>query len=422
MTTYDIVLPRLGEAVIEATLIRWLKQEGDPVGEEEPIAEIATDKVDTEIVSPVNGKLVRLMFAPGTVIPVGAVIAVLEIRESGKQKAPQEKKDSPLSLPPQAPPAATPEISNPPEPAGSHGSRFYSPLVRSIAKQEHISFRELDTISGSGKNDRLTRKDLLNYLESTKAKSGRKPPDLFRHGTPPMAGDEVVEMDRVRQLIASHMVHSVQTSPHVTSFVEADLSGVVKWREQSKDLFLKREGIRLTYTPVFIEAIARAVRDIPGINISVDGQKIILHRQINVGMAVALPNSNLIVPVVRDADRKSLLGITREVNDLAERARSNKLLPDDITGGTISLTNLGSFGTLMGTPIIPQPQAAIVAVGAITKRPVVIESPGGDTIGIRHRMFLSVTFDHRVVDGAMAGQFLTKLTGYLENFDTTQTL
>ncbi|MFH1161231.1 MAG: dihydrolipoamide acetyltransferase family protein [bacterium] len=392
MTTYDIVLPRLGEAVIEATLTKWLKKEGDVVNEEDPIAEIATDKVDTEVASPVSGKLIKLLVAPGDVVAVGKVIAVLEVQGTGKDDSPE-------------------------------GSRFYSPLVRSIAKQENISFQELGTIAGSGKNDRLTKQDLLNYIAKRKSAPASQPSKpLASQGLPLMVSDQVIEMDRVRQLIATHMVKSVQTSPHVTSFMEADMTHIVRWREKYKELFQKQEGIKLTYTPIFIEAIARAVRDIPTMNVSADGTKVILHKQINVGMAVALPNSNLIVPVIHDADQKSLLEIARQVNDLAERARQNKLVPDEVAGGTISLTNLGSFGTLMGTPIINQPQAAIVAVGSITKRPVVIETPAGDTIGIRYRMFLSVTFDHRVVDGAMAGQFLTRLTGYLENFNPTQTI
>lgn len=436
MATYDIVLPRLGEAVIEATLTRWLKKEGDPVNEEDPIAEIATDKVDTEVTSPVAGILMKQMATEGDVIPVGQVIAQLEV--TGKHDSPSpdetsatEKKEAPSSPEPEVIPGNAEETEvceipveeELPHDHDEGGTRFYSPLVRSIANQENISFKELGTIPGTGKNDRLTKQDLLNYIE--KKKSSPAPPvapSQPSQGITPAATDEVIEMDRVRQLIASHMVKSVQTSPHVTSFVEVDMTAIVKWRERNKDLFFKREGIKLTYTPILIEAIAKAIREVPMINVSVDGTRILMHKRINIGMAVALPSSNLIVPVIRDADQKSLLGITKQVNDLAERARNNKLVPDEIAGGTLSLTNLGSFGTLMGTPIINQPQAAIVAAGAITKRPVVIETPEGDTIGIRHRMFLSVTFDHRVVDGALAGEFLNRLAGHLEHFDTTQTL
>jgi len=437
MATYDIVLPRLGEAVIEATLTRWLKKEGDHVNEEDPIAEIATDKVDTEVTSPVAGILAKQMANEGDVIPVGQVIAQLEV--TGKPASPsrdetpvKEEEDAPPSSPKrevipghteEAEACEIPDEEDLPHDHDEGGTRFYSPLVRSIANQENISFKELGTIPGSGKNDRLTKQDLLTYIE--KKKSSPAPPvspSQPSQGIAPAATDEVIEMDRVRQLIASHMVRSVQTSPHVTSFVEVDMTAIVKWRGQNKDLFFKREGIKLTYTPILIEAIAKAIREVPMINVSVDGTRILLHKRINIGMAVALPSSNLIVPVIRDADQKSLLGITKQVNDLAERARNNKLVPDEIAGGTISLTNLGSFGTLMGTPIINQPQAAIVAAGAITKRPVVIETPEGDTIGIRHRMFVSVTFDHRVVDGALAGEFLNRLAGHLEQFNTTQIL
>ncbi|MFC2101801.1 dihydrolipoamide acetyltransferase family protein [Bacteroidota bacterium] len=444
MATYDIVLPRLGEAVIEATLTRWLVKEGDTVNEEDPIAEIATDKVDTEVTSPVSGTFLKQKVQEGDVVPVGQVIAILEVEGEGSsaaQEAPVKKK-APESKESTAPPAtkAAPvkesqtaedeevcevpsEEAQLPHDHDEGGTRFYSPLVRSIAAQENISFQELGAIPGSGKNDRLTKQDLLNYIEKRGASPAPPPAQpQASQGLPVAATDQVIEMDRIRQLIAAHMVKSVQTSPHVTSIIEVDMTPIVKWREKHKESFLKKEGIKLTYTPIIIEAIAKSVRDVPMINVSVDGSKVLVHKRINVGMAVALPSSNLIVPVIRDADQKSLLGITKQVTDLANRARESKLVPDEIAGGTISLTNLGSFGTLMGTPIINQPQAAIVAVGSITKRPVVIETPEGDTIGIRQMMFLSVTFDHRVVDGAMAGEFLNKMVGHLESFDTNQTL
>jgi len=414
MATYDIVLPRLGEAVIEATLIKWLVKPGDKVNEEDPIAEIATDKVDTEVFSPVSGKLISVMIEEGDIVNVGNVIAILEVEGEGSSVVEQE-------TPKKTEPAPTKAMQVPVE-EESGGTRFYSPLVRSIARKENISFRELSNLTGTGKNDRLTKKDLLSYIETRETAHTKLPAqELTSQGLPVSATDEVIEMDRVRQLIATHMISSIQTSAHVTSFIEADMTNIVRWREQHKDAFLKREGVKLTYTPILISAIAKAVGDIPMINVSVDGTKILVHKQINVGMAVALPNSNLIVPVIHYADRKSLLDITKEVNDLADRARAGKLILDEITRGTISLTNLGSFGTLMGTPIINQPEAAIVAAGAITKRPVVIETAEGDTIGIRHMMFLSVTFDHRVVDGALAGMFLNKLVGYLQQFDTKQT-
>ncbi len=443
MANYDIVLPRLGEAVIEATLTRWLKKEGDSVNEEDPIAEIATDKVDTEVTSPVTGIFKKRMAEEGDVVPVGKIIAVVEMEGEGTKdegrgtkdegRGTKDEDESKVGLPAVEPSKEASEDADackvsdteemPHEP-GEGGTRFYSPLVRSIAMQENITFQELGEIPGSGKNDRLTKQDLLSYLEKRKASPAPLPaqPTVTQGMAVAAATDQVIEMDRVRQLISTHMVKSLQTSPHVTSFIEVDMTAIVKWREKYKETFLKREGIKLTYTPILIEAIAKSVRDVPMINVSVDGTHILVHKRINVGIAVALPSSNLIVPVIRDADQKSLLGITKQVNDLAERARQNKLVPDEITGGTISLTNLGSFGTLMGTPIINQPQAAIVAVGSITKRPVVIETPEGDTIGIRQMMFLSVTFDHRVVDGAMAGEFLNKMVGHLESFDTHQTL
>ena len=448
MANYDIVLPRLGEAVIEATLTRWLKKEGDKVNEEDPIAEIATDKVDTEVTSPVSGTFLKKMADEGDVVPVGKIIAVLEVegevtttsaeasvveKDEGrgtKDEAAEDPEASEVAVASEipgpwkiTPPGETTPPGEMPHEPGEGGTRFYSPLVRSIAMQENISFQELGAIPGSGKNDRLTKQDLLNYLEKrSTSPTPQSTQSQDSQGLPVTATDQVIEMDRIRQLIATHMVKSVQTSPHVTSFIEADMTAIVQWRAKHKESFLKREGIKLTYTPIVIEAIARAVRDVPMINVSVDGTRILVHKRINVGMAVALPNSNLIVPVIRDADQKSLLGITKQVTDLANRARQSKLVPDEITGGTISLTNLGSFGTLMGTPIINQPQAAIVAIGSITKRPVVVETPEGDTIGIRQMMFLSVTFDHRVVNGAMAGEFLNKLVGHLETFDTNQTL
>ncbi len=435
MANYPVVVPRLGEAVIEATLTRWLKNEGDPVEAEEPIAEIATDKVDSEIVSPVAGILSKKIAKEGDVIPVGQVIAELETAI-----------EAPVS--PSVPEQATPAAGEPAldkkekavltEPAGEEsgqpsGTRFYSPLVRSIARQENIPFQELDKIQGTGKDDRLTKQDILNYLESRKSGKTVMPAAPVPTAAPvqvrppqqpfvPGTGDTIIEMDRIRQLISSHMVRSVQTSPHVTSFAEVDMTRIVAWREKNKETFQKKHGEKLTFTPIIIEAIAKAVRDYPMVNVSVDGTKIVLHGDINIGMAVALPNDNLIVPVVRNAGDLNLTGVIKRVNDLANRARLNKLVPDEITGGTLSLTNLGSFGTLMGTPIINQPQCAIVAVGIIKKRPVVVETPEGDQIAIRSMMIASVTYDHRVIDGALGGKFLARITDYLEQFDTQQIL
>jgi len=435
MADIEIVIPKLGESVIEATITRWLKNEGDHVEEDEPLVEVATDKVDTEIPSSMSGKLVKKLAAEGEVVPVGkpfALIAGVGNSEINSTPAPpvvevvqiQQKESSPIV-------AEKDEVE---DPAEHSSARFYSPLVKSIARQENISFRELDTLKGTGKNDRITRQDIMKYLEERKQAPVKVPaasPAALTgklQDLPPAApvtasvDDQVIEMDRIRQLIAGHMVRSVQTSPHVTSFAEVDMTHIVRWREQHKDAFLKKEGEKLTFTPVFIQAIARAVRDYPMMNVSVDGNRILVHKNINIGMAVALPNFNLIVPVIRNADQKNLIGLTKNVNDLANRARINKLVPDEISGGTISLTNLGSFGTLMGTPIINQPQCAIVAVGAIKKRPVVIESEAGDSIAIRHMMILSVTFDHRVIDGALGGQFLNRVVENLETFNPAQAL
>jgi 2-oxoglutarate dehydrogenase E2 component (dihydrolipoamide succinyltransferase) len=432
MANFPVVIPRLGEAVIEATLTKWLKNEGDSVEAEEPIAEIATDKVDSEITSPVAGILVSKIAKEGDVVPVGGVIAELTTSASGTARAPvpESRKTAEKTPEPVMRPAEKVAGTHTPEGEQPSGTRFYSPLVRSIAKQENIHFAELDAIPGTGTGDRITKQDVLNYIEAKRSgaaissvPSGKADP-AARIATPftPGAGDTVIEMDRIRLLISTHMVKSVQTSPHVTSFAEVDMTRIVMWREKNKDAFLKRHGEKLTFTPIIIEAIAKAVRDFPMVNVSVDGTRIIRHNTISIGMAVALPNDNLIVPVVRNAGGMDLLGVIKGVNDLASRARQNKLVPDDITGGTISLTNLGSVGSLMGTPIINQPQCAIVAVGIIKKRPMVVETPDGDAIAIRQMMIASVTYDHRVIDGALGGRFLSRLAEHLENFDTQQTL
>ena len=443
MANYEVVVPKLGESVIEATITKWLKNEGDMIMEDDPVVEIATDKVDSEIPSLVSGKLVRKLFKEGDVVPVGTVFAIIETQGA-------EKKEPPAEIKPDEQTAATcraettiaalsgnPEESAAPAPDVHHeisasGTRFYSPLVRSIAVRENISFTELDGIQGTGKDDRLTKQDLLSYLDERKL--GNKPVEQSPEtaASAPLAiapqniqqiipgEDRIVEMDRIRQLIASHMVRSVHTSPHVTSFQEVDMTRVVQWREKNKDAFQKRENEKLTFTPVFIEAIAKAVMEFPQVNVSVDGSKMIMHKNVNIGMAVSLPGFNLIVPVIRNAHEKSLLGLVKSVNDLANRARISKLVPDEISGGTISLTNLGSFGTIMGTPIINQPQTAIVAVGAIKKRAVVIETPDGDTIAIRPVMMISITYDHRVIDGALGGMFLNRMVQHLETFDSNQ--
>ena len=416
MAKIEVRLPKLGESVIEATITKWLKNEGDKVAEEESIVEIATDKVDTEIPTPVEGILLKKIVKEGDTVPVGGVLAIIsgegvEITDAKEPAATVRVNDIKVKpvkeLEVQALRAAPPG-----------GTRFYSPLVRSIALQENIPMKDLEVLKGTGKDDRLTKHDILDWLKN------RQEPQKIEAYKPVSvaAGDQVIEMDRIRQLIATHMVKSVQTSPHVTSFMEADVTRIIRWRELHKGDYEQRENQKLTFTPIFIQAIARSVRDIPSINVSVEGTKIILHSKVNVGMAVAMADSNLIVPVIKDADQKSLLGLIRNVNDLANRARIGKLVPDEIAGGTISLTNFGSFGTLMGTPIINQPQTSIVAVGSIKKRPVVLETADGDTIAIRQMMIVSLTYDHRVIDGAMAGQFLTRLVHHLEHFDTNQTL
>ncbi|MCX6268284.1 MAG: dihydrolipoamide acetyltransferase family protein [Bacteroidetes bacterium] len=444
MANYEVVVPKLGESVIEATITKWLKNEGELIQEDEPIVEIATDKVDSEIPSLVAGKLIKKLFAEGDLVPVGTVFALIDTTDGNaaiadqKQVVEKQSEDSCRAEPTIAALSSNPLAAALPDIQPSHssesfsGTRFYSPLVRSIALQENIAFSELDEIPGTGKDDRLTKQDVLNYLKDRQ--QGIKPiehkvqsavesapvlaPQTIQQIVP--GEDRMVEMDRIRQLIATHMVKSVQTSAHVTSFQEADMTRVVQWREKNKDAFQKRENEKLTFTPVFIDAIAKAVRDFPMVNVSVDGTKVIIHKNVNIGMAVSLPNFNLIVPVIRNAHEKSLLGLVKAVNDLAQRARISKLVPDEISGGTISLTNLGSFGTLMGTPIINQPQTAIVAVGAIKKRAVVIETPDGDTIAIRPIMMMSVTYDHRVIDGALGGQFLNRVVQYLETFDNNQ--
>ena len=418
MATFEIVMPKLGESIIEATITKWLKKVGDPVNEDDPVLEIATDKVDSEIPSPVSGTLIKQFFAEGDIVEVGKVIALIDLGGEPEEIKPEPKQQERKIHADQ--PVAEEKKTEPVTVEKQESSRFYSPLIRSIAKQENLSLSELENIPGTGKDQRLTKQDLLQWL--AQRKSGPVVTPVTSQPVYSGSGDEIIEMDRIRQLIAQHMVKSVQTSPHVTSIVEIDMTKVVNWRENHKDEFYKREKIKLTFTPVIINAIARAVRDFPQVNVSVDGSKIILHKNINIGMAVSLPNFNLIVPVIKDADQKSIQGLAKTVNDLALRARSGKLIPDEISGGTISLTNLGSFGTLMGTPIINQPQTAIIAVGAIKKRAVVVEDEFGDSIAIRSMMYASISYDHRVIDGALGGQFLNRLTFYLENFDTNQNL
>lgn len=432
MALFEIIMPKLGESIIEATITKWLKQEGEEINEDDPIVEIATDKVDSEIPSPIDGVLKKLNFEEGDVVPVGAVIALVNM-DDDDDEADEEVKTQAEKAPAVETTSVTEDKpSEDPTPAVvdySSSERFYSPLVKNIAKTENISPEELNGITGSGKDKRVTKKDMLQYLEDRKtgkvSVQGSAAVPSKAIAAPVVttsAGDEVIEMDRMRRLIADHMVMSKHTSPHVTMYHEVDMTRVSTWRKNIKDDFLKREGEKLTFTPIFIEAASRALRDYPLVNASVNGYSVIKRKDVNIGMATALPGGNLIVPVIKNADQKNLSGLAKDVNDLANRARNNKLSPDEIQGGTFTITNFGQFGNLTGAPIINQPQVAILGIGTIKKKAVVIETPEGDMIGVRHMMILSLAFDHRIVDGSLGGMFLQKVAGYLENFDTNRTI
>jgi 2-oxoglutarate dehydrogenase E2 component (dihydrolipoamide succinyltransferase) len=430
MADFNLIMPKLGESVQEATITRWLVKPGDMIQEDDVLLEIATDKVDSEIPSPVAGKLLKVLFGENALVPVGEVIAVINTDGKGEvqeiaagplpataQEAAQPSQQTQSSQPSQQ--------SQPAQPSQPSSGRFFSPLVLSIARKENISGTELDSIAGSGTNGRVRKQDVLKYLENRTKQpvtEAASKPEPFRKTEPARVtislqpGDEIVEMDRMRKLIAEHMVMSKHTSPHVTNFVEADVTGLVLWREKSKDEFLKREKIKLTYMPAFLEATAKALKEFPGINASVDGDRIILRKNVNIGFAVALKTGNLIVPVLKNADQKSLVGLAVELNRLSEAARSGTLSPDDIQGGTFTISNFGTFRNITGTPIINQPQVAILATGNIEKKPAVIETPTGDVIAIRHKMILALTYDHRVVDGALGGMFLRRLADLLEEF------
>lgn len=430
MAVFEIIMPKLGESVEEALITKWFVQENQDIQEDDVLLEIATDKVDSEIPSPVAGRVTKILFPVDSKVAVGKVIALVETAPGNSPANEIAGTDSVKTTAEPAPVAAsTSKI----EAIKSSSGRFYSPLVKSIASRENITPGELDTIQGTGRNGRVSKTDVLGFLaaRSSAAKpqgisspSPSAPVSADKPKTPVSisAGDEIIEMDRIRKLIADHMVMSVHTAPHVTNMVEADVTDIVQWRTKAKEGFQKREGANLTYMPVITEAVAKALRDFPMVNISVDGYKIILRKNINIGIAVSLPDGNLIVPVVKNADQKSLLGIALDINRLAESARANKLLPEDIQGGTFSITNFGTFRNVMGTPIINQPQAAILAVGTIEKKPAVLETPSGDVIAIRHKMFLSLTYDHRAIDGALGGAFLRRVADYLEQFDTKRTI
>ena len=442
MAKVEVLMPKMGESVAEATVIKWLKEVGDAIEMDEPIMEIATDKVDSEIPSPVDGVLAEQCCQMDDVVQVGSPVAYITTDVSETVEAPKSAPTPAAEVTATAAAAPVAVLTNGSSsngqaevgdvPRKSDSGRFYSPLVRTIAKTEGVSVQELEAISGSGRDGRVTKTDILNYLPqrgtstiaqpAAPAKVSKPSAPAHKASIPLMEGDEIVEMDRMRKLIADHMVMSVQTSPHVTSYVEADVTNLVMWRNKIKDDFFKREGEKLTFTPIFIECLVNAIKEMPGVNVSLDGQNIIKRKAINMGMAAAMPSGNLIVPVIKNADQKNLLGLTRAVNDLANRARNNKLKPEEIQGGTYTMTNVGTFGNVMGTPIINQPQVAIMAVGAIRKKPAVIETPAGDAIAIRHMMFLSHSYDHRIVDGALGGSFVRKVADFLENWDINRTI
>ena len=438
MAKIEILIPAMGEGITEATITQFLKKVGDFVEEEDSIMEIATDKVDSEIPAPKAGKIVKFLFNEGDTPQVGDVVAIIategeEANTENTEESPVQKEQEPISEDFAAPvllETIAPQISSKTE-----GGTFISPLVRTIARTENITTDELNQITGTGEAGRITKRDILQYLEDKKSQPTKIIPAepivapigsgsvaVTAHKSYEGENVEIIEMDRMRKLIAQYMLSSKQTSPHVTSFIDVDVTGLVNWRNKVKDEFLKKENQKLTFTPIFVEAVTGALKDYPMVNVSVDGDRIIRKKYINIGMATALPSGNLIVPVIKATDELNLIGITTKVNDLAERARNNKLQPDEIKGSTFTITNLGAFGSTTGTPIINQPEVAILAVGAIKKKPAVIETPHGDTIGIRQIMVLSLSYDHRVVDGALGGMFLKRIAENLENFDTKRTV
>ncbi|RMB56878.1 2-oxo acid dehydrogenase subunit E2 [Dokdonia sinensis] len=436
MAKFELKLPKMGESVAEATLTSWLKEVGDTIEADEAVLEIATDKVDSEVPSEVDGVLVEKLFEVDDVVQVGQTIAIIEIEgeDTGDVAAPEvevkEEAPAQAAAVAQTVTAAKDAVSTP---VVSSEDRFYSPLVKNMARAEGISQSELDSIAGTGKDGRVTKNDMLAYLENrgnakaapAETKTTPQPQSqtaVSKPATPVSVNgeDEIIEMTRMGKLISHHMVASVQTSAHVQSFIEADVTKIWNWRKKVKDSFAKREGENLTFTPIFMEAVAKALRDFPMMNISLDGDRIIKRKNVNLGMAAALPDGNLIVPVIKNADQLNLVGMTKAVNDLANRARNGKLKPDDTQGGTYTVTNVGTFGSIMGTPIINQPQVGILALGAIRKVPAVIETPDGDFIGIRMKMFLSHSYDHRVVNGALGGQFVKAVADYLEAWDTNR--
>lgn len=447
MAKVELIMPKLGESVMEATILTWEKQVGDQIEMDENVVVIATDKVDTEVPSPVEGKLVEILFQEGDTVAVGTAIALIETDSAADvQASPAVAETTSAPAPQKTAPATSNGSTSSPATANwdtSKAERFYSPLVKSIAKEEGIGLAELEQVPGTGKDNRVTKSDMLAYLKNRGAAPAVSTPTktatpstaakpaasngvaVQQFKTPPVdkSGNvEILEMDRMRKLIADHMVMSKHVSPHVTSFVEADVTELVNWRNKHKKEFQARYGEKITFTPIFVEAVVKAIQDYPMVNVAVDGDTIVRYKDINVGMAAALPSGNLIVPVIKNADMLNMAGLAKTVNDLANRARANKLRPDEIQGGTFTLTNVGTFGNVMGTPIINQPQVAIMATGAIRKKPAVLETEHGDVIAIRHMMFLSLSYDHRVVDGMLGGSFLRRVADYLENFDYNRSI
>jgi 2-oxoglutarate dehydrogenase E2 component (dihydrolipoamide succinyltransferase) len=439
MALVEMVMPKMGESIMEGTVLNWLKKEGDTIEQDESVLEVATDKVDTEVPATHGGVLKQILAKEGEVVGVGKPIAIIETEGKGNGAvAPTATKESDKTSTPKTTEVVTEAATAVTESYSSRSSsgKFFSPLVLSIAKQENISMGELESITGSGKDARVTKKDILSYIENRgSAATMAKPSTVQVSNTQaaPMgepqrmpvsisAQDEIIEMDRMRKMISQRMVDSKRISPHVTSFVEADVTAIVHWRNKWKNTFKEKEGDNLTFTPIFIEAVAKAIKDYPMINIQVDGERIIKKKDINIGMAVALPSGNLIVPVIKNADQYNLVGLAKKVNDLARRARENKLKAEDLEGGTFTISNVGSFGNVMGTPIIMQPQVGILALGAVVKKPAVLETPQGDVIAIRHKMFLSHSYDHRVVDGSLGGMVVRRVADYLERFDPKREL
>ena len=442
MARVELIMPKMGESVSEATVIAWTKEVGDMVELDETIIEIATDKVDSEVPSTHEGTLVEKLFEADDLVQVGQPFAIIEVASENETASDEVKVDKKIEEPKEIINEPLSEKQEDQPIIKNTGDRFYSPLVRSMATKENISNDELQKIVGSGKDGRVTKSDMISFLENREISSNNEikieskqvetiekvekvvtlETPTKKSPTPSIQNTgetEIVEMDRMRKLISAHMTMSKSTSAHITSFVEADMTNIVNWRNSVKEDFKSREGQNITFTPIIIEAMAKAVKDFPMINVSVDGTNIHIHKNVNIGMAAALPDGNLIVPVIKECQNKNLVGITKSVNDLASRARGGNLKPDDIQNGTITMTNVGTFGNLMGTPIINQPQVAIMACGVIKKKPVVLETKDGDVIAIRHMMFLSLSYDHRVVDGALGGQYVRRVADYLEQFDTT---